>query len=223
MLHSKDSLALRQWLSISGLTGQEITWIRRDAMQSPYRLYAYCARLDEPRIAEIYLALDRLRSTRNDFEEFRRALREFPNLLVAEELFRSVGLTIDEAAQEPRSVGSLIPFIYEKFGLIDSEGDVPEDDKVLVTTLHSAKGLEAEYVFVAWLNSKYLPLPQRDAGEQRRVLYVALTRAKQDVILTFHETFDKKQGRLGAEAMSPFLHEITNHLDRRRITAADVR
>lgn len=44
MLHSEDSLALRQWLSISGLSDEEITDIRRKAMQNADSLYSYCAR-----------------------------------------------------------------------------------------------------------------------------------------------------------------------------------
>ncbi|MGD2065023.1 MAG: 3'-5' exonuclease, partial [Dehalococcoidia bacterium] len=104
----------------------------------------------------------------------------------------------------------------------ESESDVSEDDKVLVTTLHSAKGLEAEYVFVTWMNSKYLPMPNRDLGEERRVLYVALTRARQDVILTFYEVF-REHRRLREEAISPFLQEIRAHIDIQRVSKNDVR
>ena len=226
MLHSEDSLALRQWLSISGLTGQEVTKIRHEAMQKGDFLYSYCAGLADPRIREIYHALARLRDIKDDFDNFRRSLVKFPNLSIQEEVLSDMGLTIDEATQKPPGIGSVIRFIYEKFwrAETESESDVSEDDKVLVTTLHSAKGLESEYVFVTWMNSKYMPMPQRDACEERRVLYVALTRAKQDVILTFHEIFDPNKRRLlGDETMSPFLKEIRNHLDVRRVKAGDVR
>lgn len=226
MLHSEDSLALRQWLSISGLSEEEVTDIRRKAMQNADSLYSYCARLTNPRIHEIYDALARLRDTKDNFDNFRRSLEDFPNLSIQEEVLSDVGLTIDEATQRPPNIGSIIRFIYEKFGLTEkeSESDVSEEDKVLVTTLHSAKGLESEYVFITWMNSKYMPMPQRDVCEERRVLYVALTRAKQDVILTFHEIFDPNERRLlGEETMSPFLKEIRNHLDVRRVTAEDVR
>ena len=226
MLHSEDSLALRQWLSISGLSDEEVTDIRRKAMQNADSLYSYCARRTTPRIHEIYDALARLRDTNDDFENFRRSLEDFPNLSIQEEVLSVVGLTIDEATQRPPNIGSVIRLIYEKFGLTEkeSESDVSEEDKVLVTTLHSAKGLESEYVFITWMNSKYMPMSQRDVCEEQRVLYVALTRAKQDVILTFHEIFDPDNRRLlREETMSPFLREIRNHLDVRRVTAEDVR
>jgi DNA helicase-2/ATP-dependent DNA helicase PcrA len=100
---------------------------------------------------------------------------------------------------------------------------MPEDDKVLVTTLHRAKGLESEYVFVTWMNSKYMPMPSRDTHEERRVLYVALTRARQDVILTFYKEWQPSKARgLGGEVMSPFLKEIRDYLDIRRVSKKDV-
>ena len=134
-------------------------------------------------------------------------------------------LTIDGATGEPLVIGSIIRSIYEKFGLLEteSESDIPEDDEVLVTTMHSAKGLESEYVFVTWMTYKYMPMPQWDVCEERRVLYVALTRAKQDVILTFHEIFDSdERRRWREEAMSPFLQEIRAHLDIQRVSKNDV-
>ena len=225
MLHLEDSLALRQWLSLAGLTKPEVTRIRCEAMQRGESLYSYCAKLaDHPRIREIYDSLARLRDTKDDFINFHRSLAEFPNLSIQEQVLSNMELTIDGATREPIVIGSIIRSIYEKFGLLEteSESDVPEDDKVLVTTLHSAKGLESEYVFVTWMNSKYMPMPQRDACEERRVLYVALTRARQDVILTFHEIFDPNKRRLlGDEAMSPFLREIRDHLDIMRVNKKD--
>ena len=225
MLHSEDSLALRQWLPLTGLTKPEITKIRRKAMQKGESLYSYCARLADPRIREIYNALSRLRDTKNDFDNFRWSFAEFPNLSIQEQVLWNMELTVDGATREPLVIGSVIRSIYEKFGLLEteSESDVPEDDKVLVSTLHLAKGLESEYVFVTWMNSKYMPMPNRDAREERRVLYVALTRARQDVILTFYEEWHpSKHRRLGDEVMSPFLREISNYLNVERVTARDV-
>lgn len=94
---------------------------------------------------------------------------------------------------------------------------MPAEDKILVTTMYSAKGLEAEFVFVMWLNDSFMPAPGRNVKEELRVLYVALTRATQDVILTFHERYEKPV-YLKAEAMSPFLKKIISHLNIRRIT-----
>jgi superfamily I DNA/RNA helicase len=122
--------------------------------------------------------------------------------------------------QNQNYLGSIIQFIYEKFGLFDEQdentADIAEDDRVLVTTMYSAKGLEAEFVFMMWLNDKIIPMTGRDVKEQLRVLYVGMTRAKQDVIFTFHEKFDGSK-RVKHEAMSPFLQKIISFLEVRRI------
>ncbi len=223
MLHSEDSLALRQWLDLSGLSKREITDIRREAMQRGDSLYSYCARLSDQRIREIYVALSHLRDNRDDFINFCRLLAEFPNLSIQEQVLLDMMRRIEGATREPVAIGLVIRSIYEEFGLLETESgsDVSEDDKVLVTTLHSAKGLESEYVFVTWMNSKYMPMPNRDAHEERRVLYVALTRARQDVILTFCEVF-REHRRLREEAISPFLQEIRAHIDIQRVSKNDV-
>lgn len=225
MLHSEDSLALRQWLSLTGLRKREVANIRCEAMQKGESLYSYCAKLADQRIRGIYDALSRLRDTKDDFVNFCRVLAEFPNLSIQEQVLSEMMQRIDGATREPVAIDFVIRSIYEKFGLLEteSESDMPEDDKVLVTTLHRAKGLESEYVFVTWMNSKYMPMPNRDVHEERRVLYVALTRARQDVILTFYEMFDfNEHRRLREEAMSPFLQEIRDHLDIKRMSKKDV-
>lgn len=51
-------------------------------------------------------------------------------------------------------------------------------------TMHSAKGLDADYVFIPFLE-KEIRLPAKDTEEQRRLLYVAITRAKIAVIMTW--------------------------------------
>lgn len=225
MLHLDDSLALRQWLSITGLRKQEIANIRCEAMRKGESLYSYCTKLTESRIREIYIALSRLRDAKDDFLNFCQVLAEFPDLSIQEQVLSRMMQGIDGANREPVAIGSFIRSIYEKFGLLEteSESDMPEDDKVLVTSLHRAKGLESEHVFVTWMNSKYMPMPNRDAHEERRVLYVALTRARQDVILTFYEEWHPSNGRrLGVEVMSPFLQEIRDYLDIRRVNKKDV-
>lgn len=61
-----------------------------------------------------------------------------------------------------------------------------------------------------------MPASNRNVQEELRVLYVALTRAKQDVILTFHERYEERR-YLTIEAMSPFLKKIRSHLNIERV------
>ena len=65
----------------------------------------------------------------------------------------------------------------------------PEEDTVKLTTIHQAKGLEFPVVFVIGLADNLLPLKRAiDAGdvdEERRLFYVAVTRAMEELYLTF--------------------------------------
>ena len=82
----------------------------------------------------------------------------------------------------------------EKTEMVQIEGDRREadDEKVTLSSLHQAKGLEWKVVFVIWLvdgqfpNGRILEADDQDAlEEERRLFYVALTRAKDELYLTF--------------------------------------
>ena len=69
-----------------------------------------------------------------------------------------------------------------------------EKGRVTISTIHAAKGLEYKHVFVIGLSEGLLPYkPQSDDGdveEERRVLYVALTRAEDTLHLSFAKRSD---------------------------------
>lgn len=224
MLHSNDNLALRQWLNIMGLDGRKIENIRREAMRRNQTLFDYCSGLPEKNLEQLFNRLRELNECTDNIEEFRAKLLVFPNLRIEESIFSEVGIAINEVTHRPNSLGLIIKFIHEKFGLIDSEEevseDIPEEDKVLITTLYSAKGLESEFIFIMWLNDNFFPAPNRDVKEELRVLYVGMTRAKQDVIFTFHERYDKKR-RKRLKAISPFLQKIVHHINVVRLMKTD--
>jgi DNA helicase-2/ATP-dependent DNA helicase PcrA len=220
LLAHSDPLALRQWLAVAGLPSSEIRALRIQAMQANQSLYEYCSTLGEDRIANIFLAVGRLRDSMVDPIRFRETLCGFPGLLPT----RDVVAVVDEIVEYLPAVGRMIRHVYERHGVLDAEAEcdeMPDEDKVLVTTMHSAKGLEADFVFIMWLNDWLIPSPRRDLAEEERVLYVALTRARQDVVLTFEERYDPQSRRyLRQEAMSPFLRSIGNHLQIIRVTAS---
>lgn len=96
-----------------------------------------------------------------------------------------------------------------------SNVDVSEDEtnnKVALMTVHSAKGLEFPYVFVAGMEENLFPsggwsLTEPEVEEERRLFYVALTRAKKVVTLTFAQT-RMRNGKHESNAPSRFLREI---------------
>lgn len=74
--------------------------------------------------------------------------------------------------------------------LDDIEADDREDEFITISTIHSAKGLEWNTVFVIWVNEGRLPSArsaesEASLEEERRLLYVACTRAKDRLIMTY--------------------------------------
>ena len=75
---------------------------------------------------------------------------------------------------------------------MDKKEDAGDDDKVTLMTVHSAKGLEFKYVYIVGMEENLFP-SQRAAEspegfeEERRLFYVALTRAKCSAVLSYAE------------------------------------
>jgi DNA helicase II / ATP-dependent DNA helicase PcrA len=89
----------------------------------------------------------------------------------------------------------------------------PEDRRKLVlSTIHSAKGLEWEVVFVIGLAEGRFPHPSAEPGgqweEERRLLYVAATRAKKRLYLCYPRDLMTPDRRFQRAGMSPFLREL---------------
>ena len=107
-----------------------------------------------------------------------------------------------------------LPAFLENISLL-SNVDVADDEtsnKVALMTAHSAKGLEFPYVFVSGMEENLFPsggwmLTESELEEERRLFYVALTRAKTAVALTFAQT-RMRNGKHESNAPSRFLREI---------------
>jgi len=88
-------------------------------------------------------------------------------------------------------------------------------ERVLLLTLHAAKGLEFPLVFVCGLEEGMLPWcvsgAPVDPVEERRLLYVGMTRARDRLVLT-HAGRRRVFGRERLAAQSPFLAGIVDHL-----------
>jgi DNA helicase-2/ATP-dependent DNA helicase PcrA len=93
----------------------------------------------------------------------------------------------------------------------------PRGDAVALMTLHMAKGLEFRVVFVAGVEEGLLPFrigrQEADVEEERRLLYVGMTRAKEELFLTWARS-RFLHGRALPGSPSPFLSEIPPDLMR---------
>lgn len=98
--------------------------------------------------------------------------------------------------------------------LFHDEGSEPMFG-VQLMTIHASKGLEAPHVYVMGMNEGVFPSSmsqgRKDLEEERRLFYVAATRAEDTLTLTFAE---KRNARGGARTYDPsrFLDEIPEHL-----------
>lgn len=105
----------------------------------------------------------------------------------------------------------LAAFLEDVALVADIDGWNHRKDEVSLMTLHSAKGLEFSYVFLVGLEDGLLPHQnvQTDGGreEERRLFYVGLTRAKEQVFITY-VTRRMLWGQLEGALPSPFLYEL---------------
>jgi DNA helicase-2/ATP-dependent DNA helicase PcrA len=97
----------------------------------------------------------------------------------------------------------------------EEEGDVKESEgRVIMSTIHQAKGLEWSVVFIPWCAEGMIPLGRALADpegeeEERRLFYVAITRAKDQLYLCY-PTVDYRRG-VGYVPVKPsrFIRELT--------------
>lgn len=85
---------------------------------------------------------------------------------------------------------------------------IQEQDAVKLMTVHGSKGLEFDTVIVAGLNQGVFPSKRGDIEEERRLFYVAVTRAKNRLILTRPERAPDWRGNLQPMPPSQFLDEL---------------
>jgi DNA helicase-2/ATP-dependent DNA helicase PcrA len=98
---------------------------------------------------------------------------------------------------------------------LDSEGDA-DQPKVTLMTVHAAKGLEFPTVFVVGLEENIFPSPMctgsmRELEEERRLLYVAITRAERHCILTCAQN-RFRYGKMEYDTPSRFIKDIDPNL-----------
>ena len=125
---------------------------------------------------------------------------------------RSSILSYCENAEAPTLAG----FLEEIALYTDIEQYNDSEDAVVMMTMHSAKGLEFPYVFLAGLEDGLFPGMRaigdaEEMEEERRLCYVAITRAKLNLTIT-HAKVRMLYGRTNAAMPSRFLREIPEEL-----------
>lgn len=115
--------------------------------------------------------------------------------------------------EENKDANSLSDYLRTVTLYTDADNDKDTDsDKVTLMTVHAAKGLEFRKVFITGMEEDLFPgfmslESEKDLEEERRLFYVAITRAEEDVFLSYAES-RYKWGLLNHSRPSRFLSEI---------------
>ncbi len=118
-----------------------------------------------------------------------------------------------EAAETNGEPSTLEAYLANVALLTDQDNEKDEDrDKVTLMTMHSAKGLEFKYVYLVGMEDTLFPSPMstgssKELEEERRLFYVALTRAKKQAVFSYALN-RYKWGNLERSNPSRFLREV---------------
>jgi DNA helicase-2/ATP-dependent DNA helicase PcrA len=134
------------------------------------------------------------------YDDYPKRSRDIEHLKTIISEYDSLAKLVDDTALEP------------------PETIVVEDDtdRLILSTVHSAKGLEWDTVFIISLAEGKFPVSQALPGEQweeeRRLLYVAATRAKKRLYMTYPREVMSVDRQFSRVPLSPFLAEISHGL-----------
>jgi DNA helicase-2/ATP-dependent DNA helicase PcrA len=223
IVDKEDNLALRRCMHTAtgqgvGKTG--ISKIRRIAEKHSCSLWEVLINSDK------FIEIQRWR---RHIKRFTAKIQELENKssklklnetidLIAKEIGASKKDSVDKLKDFAASLAtdtSLKDFLAEvnRNRGLDLAGGVPEPeeekDAVTIMSMHSAKGLTYDVVFLLGMEQGIFPDPSQNINEQRRLCYVAMTRARKELFLCYSKALKGPLAR-GLDFYNPssFLYEI---------------
>jgi DNA helicase II / ATP-dependent DNA helicase PcrA len=133
------------------------------------------------------------------YDNYPKRMRDLENLADLTVPYRSLNRFLDDMALEPPDD--------------EGAGSNSKENSLVLSTIHSAKGLEWHTVIIIWAAEGRIPSPmamdsEDDLEEERRLLYVATTRAKHNLVIAAPRTFmDRRYGQVEC-TLSRFFEEI---------------
>ncbi|MEX0314282.1 MAG: ATP-dependent helicase, partial [Allomuricauda sp.] len=129
-----------------------------------------------------------------------------------EELLNGIKDFVEGQKELADATGSLTEFLEDVALATDMDKDTGDDDRVALMTIHLAKGLEFPYVYIVGMEEDLFPSAmsmntRSELEEERRLFYVALTRAEKQAYLTYTQN-RYRWGKLIDAEPSRFLEEI---------------
>jgi len=139
-------------------------------------------------------------------DDYPKRLRDLEHLYTIGERYGKLFEFLSDVILDPsdESVSGVVPETRDK-------------ERMILSTIHSAKGLEWDTVFIIWLldgkfPSHYSFVSDEDLEEERRLLYVAATRAKKRLFLSYPiNIYDKIRGTVLSKP-SYFIDEISEEI-----------
>jgi DNA helicase II / ATP-dependent DNA helicase PcrA len=144
-----------------------------------------------------------LRARYDDHQKRKKDLEMFQNIT---ERYKEVDALLTDLALEPPNES-----------IVDVESPGPEEEFLTLSTIHSAKGLEWNSVFIIYALEGRFPTMRSVASdeeieEERRLMYVACTRAKANLFITYPmNVYDRESGLILTKP-SRFIQGMGEHL-----------
>jgi DNA helicase-2/ATP-dependent DNA helicase PcrA len=129
-----------------------------------------------------------------------------------EELLNGIKDFVEGQKEIDGATGNIGEFLEDVALATDLDKDTGDDDRVALMTIHLAKGLEFPYVYIVGMEEDLFPSgmsmsTRSELEEERRLFYVALTRAEKQAYLTYTQN-RYRWGKLIDAEPSRFLEEI---------------
>ncbi len=129
-----------------------------------------------------------------------------------EELLNGIKDFVEGQVEVADATGALAEFLEDVALATDMDNDKGDDDRVALMTIHLAKGLEFPYVYIVGMEEDLFPSgmsmnTRSELEEERRLFYVALTRAEKQAYLTYTQS-RYRWGKLVDAEPSRFIEEI---------------
>ena len=129
-----------------------------------------------------------------------------------EELLNGMRDFVEEQKELADATGSLAEFMEDVALATDLDNEKGDEDRVALMTVHLAKGLEFPYVYVVGMEEDLFPSgmsmnTRSELEEERRLFYVAVTRAEKQAYLTYTQS-RYRWGKLIDAEPSRFIEEI---------------
>lgn len=118
---------------------------------------------------------------KNKYDDYPKRIKDLDHLQAITERYKNLKSFLTDMALDPPT---------EKKSISDATPEEKIDDLLVLSTIHSAKGLEWHTVFIIWtldgiFPSSYSLWNEEDVEEERRLMYVAATRAKKNLFLSY--------------------------------------